>query len=180
MNRIASALRHRSTRLVATAAAALAVAAAGLLPAGAAQAATGVTARLVTGAGYGYEYVAVANSSYGYGASIIQWPLSGSEQVWTFQPSGGHFELVNKNSGLCIYADGVLGDWLYQEPCDGSSAVLWDFNLSPGNIFQGSLIRSVRTGLVMDVEGGSFNEGTHLIQWYANGGGNQTFSALTA
>jgi hypothetical protein len=113
-------------------------------------------------------------------AELIDWVYNGgSNQVFTFQPSGNYYEIVNQNSGLCLLADGIAGDIIYQEPCNGSAAEQWATGLTPGSGLAYT-IQNPASGLYMDVNGDSPWEGTEIIQWYGNGGYNQYFSATPA
>jgi hypothetical protein len=125
-----------------------------------------------------FLFLDVSGGSVGDGAPIVQWPLSGDNQVFTLQPTGGHFELVNRHSGKCITSDGVPGHQLVQWYCSGTSNQLWDTGLTPG--FYIYTIRNVGSGLYMDVEGGSVAQGGAVITWYGNGGSNQYFAGLGA
>lgn len=181
--------RHRdlSRRVLrgAALAAAAAVATAGVLGAsiGQANASTGFTVRLAP-VSNPFLNVEVRGASYDPGATVDQWSVNaGSNQIWTFRPStspGGHYQIVNKLSGLCLTSDGVAGDTLYQDYCwDGATLQLWDSNITPGNLI-GYLIRNYGSGLYMDVRGGSGAQGADIITWYYNNGNNQYFSATWA
>jgi hypothetical protein len=100
-----------------------------------------------------FPYLDVSGGSIYNGAPIIQWSLSGDNQVFTLQPSGSHFELINRNSGKCVTTDGVAGDQLFQWDCSGSANQLWDTSLTPNGY--GYWIRSVFSGLFVDVAGAS-------------------------
>ena len=40
-------------------------------------------------------------------AELIDWVYNGgSNQVFTLEPSGNYYQIVNQNSGLCLFADG--------------------------------------------------------------------------
>jgi len=128
--------------------------------------------------------VEVRGASLDPGATVDQWSVnSGANQVWTFRPSvspGGHYQVVNKQSGLCLTSDGVAGDTLYQDYCrDGVTLQLWDTGLTPGNLISYA-IRNVGSGLYMDVRGGSGWQGADIITWYFNNGDNQFYSATWA
>ena len=168
-------------RLLGTAAAAAVAVGVGVLSTGTAHAATGDITMRIAPEINPFLYLGVANSSTGTGAAVIQWSLSGDEQVWTRRQVGtGAFEFVNKNSGLCLYADGVAGHWIYQAACDGSLPEQFSTNL-PGAFGTDYVVRSrYNPALYWDIEGGSPNQGTHLTQWYYNGGTNQFFGALSA
>lgn len=74
----------------------------------------------------------------------------------------------NQGSGKCLTTDGV-------QDC------------SPTNPYQawqgsyiwwagGSQLYNAATGLVLDVQGASYNRGAEIDVWYPNGGLNQVFS----
>jgi hypothetical protein len=125
-----------------------------------------------------FLYLDVSGGSIYDGAPIIQWSLSGDNQVFTLQPSGGHFELVNRNSGKCVTTDGIAGHQLYQWTCSGTDDQLWDTSLTPNTSVY--WIRSVRSGLYVDVAGSSAAQGAAIDTGYWNGGSNPWFSALGA
>jgi Ricin-type beta-trefoil lectin domain-like len=176
-----SMVRHTPRRVLAVLAiAVLATTALLTTSAGTAHAASGQTVRIATNITSSFDFLGVADASSSPGTRIVQWPLSGSEQVWTLVPVGGHFEIVNQNSGQCIFADGILGDWLYQEPCDGSAPELWNTGLTAGSPYAYSIQSVYNTSLYMDIAGASANPGAVLDQWYWNGGLNQYFTALAA
>ena len=142
--------------------------------AGTAHAATGPSYRISpTGS---FLYLDVQGGSTGDGARIVQWSLSGDNQVFTLQPSGSYFELVNRHSGKCVTTDGVAGHQLYQWTCHGTANQLWDTALNPnGHAYP---IQSVASGLYVDVAGGSRAQGAAIDTWYWNGGDNQYFVPL--
>lgn len=125
-----------------------------------------------------FLYLDVAGGSYDNGAGIIQWSLSGDNQVFTLQPSGSHFELVNRMSGKCVTTNGVAGAQLFQWDCSGAVNQLWDTSLTPSSTLYN--IRSVYSGLYVDVSGGSVSQGAAIDTWYWNNGNNQWFAAFGA
>jgi hypothetical protein len=175
----------RRVRRGAVAAAVAAVATVGVLGAtvAPASASTGFTVRLAP-VSNPFLNVEVRGASFYPGATVDQWSINaGSNQMWTFRPStnpGGHYQIVNKLSGLCLTSDGAAGDTLYQDYCwDGSTLQLWDSNITPGNLI-GYLIRNYGSGLYMDVRGASGAQGADIITWYYNNGDNQYFAATPA
>jgi len=125
-----------------------------------------------------FLYLDVAGGSFDNGAGIVQWSLSGDNQVFTLQPSGSHFELINRNSGKCMTTNGVAGAQLFQWDCSGAANQLWDTSLTPNGY--NYWIRSVYSGLYVDVSGGSITQGAAIDTWYWNNGSNQWFAALGA
>jgi hypothetical protein len=152
-----------------------ALAATGLLAAtpGAAQASAGFTARISPDA-IQFLFLDVSGGSTYNGAKIIQWSLSGSNQGWYFQPSGNYYQIVNVKSGKCLTTDGVAGHQLDQWPCTLGSSQLWQTDLALGTFYR-YWIKSVYSGLYMDVSGGSTSQGAAIDTWYWHGGSNQYF-----
>lgn len=154
--------------------------------AGAAQADTGWAVSwsgpyLIT-ASYDLLNVAVSGGSTSGGAPIIQWPAdAGAEQVWEFGTTtyDGVYEgtfIVNANSGLCINSDGAAGDQLDQEICYyGNGNELFNIHGSLGSYDSFS---NVGSGLYLDVNGYSWNEGAAIDTWYENNQPNQTFETV--
>jgi hypothetical protein len=69
------------------------------------------------------------------GAPVIDWYSNGgANQDWLFSPVGGSntYDIINVNSNMCLITDGVAGDQVYQEPCDGSLLQQWQTGLTPG------------------------------------------------
>ena len=168
-------------------------AAAACLLAGGMLAATAATAHAATGntvnygsqahwitASYDGMNLAVSGGSTSPGAPVIQWYNDGgTEQKWYFDAvydAGGGFlgdELRNENSGMCLFDDGIAGDWMYQEPCDPGNAAeyFWHYGAAgTDNWFQGR-----RSGLWVDVSGFGWGAGSNIDGWYQNGQGNQDF-----
>jgi hypothetical protein len=163
--------------------AAVAAAAAAVVPmvasAAPANAATGFTVR-ISPYNTASLMLDISGASTSAGAPLIDWAYNGgSNQVFTFEPSGSYYQIVNQNSGLCLYADGIAGDVIYQEPCNGSAPEQWATGLTSGSIYAYTIQNPV-SGLYMDVNGDSPWEGTQIIQWSWNGGSNQYFSASAA
>jgi hypothetical protein len=122
----------------------------------------------------------VSGASTSPGAPVIDWWADGgSNQQWTFSPDGGTntYEIVNVNSGMCLTTDGVAGDQVFQMPCNGGQIQQWQTSLTPGGV-GAYLIRSVYSGLYLDVSGDSPWPGASIDTWTYNGGYNQYFGAL--
>jgi hypothetical protein len=161
---------RKSIAVAATSAAALA----GLLATPGAAHANGPQVRL-SPLSNPFLFLDVQGGSHGDGAPIVQWPLSGDNQLFTMQPSGSHFELVNKASNKCVTSDGVAGHQVYQWYCHGTDNQLWDTSLVANNLISYP-IRSVASGLYLDVAGNSGAQGAAIDTWYWNGGPNQYFN----
>jgi hypothetical protein len=124
--------------------------------------------------------VEVRGASQDWGAPVDQWTLNGGgNQVWTFSPVSGGFQIINRNSGQCLTTDGVAGDTVYQFPCVGATSQTWWTSITPGNTV-GYSIQSAYSGLYLDVNGGSPWQGAAIDTWYWNGGSNQFFLATSA
>jgi hypothetical protein len=163
---------------VATLAAAAALLGLGSTPASAA--ASGFTVR-VAPLSNPLLTVEVQGASHDWGAKIDQWTLNGgANQVWTFVPVSGGFEIVNKNSSQCMTTDGVAGDAVYQFPCVGADTQVWWTGITPGNTVAYSIQSATGSHLYLDVSGGSPWQGALIDTWYWNGGSNQYFLATSA
>ena len=124
------------------------------------------------------------------GAPVIDWDEDyaaeyGAEQEWRFLPLGvesdgePEYFIVNQNSGQCLTTDGVAGDQLYQWPCGeyGSEQQVWATNLNPSNAGGLFTIRSVSSGLYVDLKGWNPFLGASIDAWPSTGGANQVFYA---
>ncbi len=123
----------------------------------------------------------VSGASTAPGAPVIDWFANGgANQEWTFLPDGGNntYEIVNVNSGMCLTTDGIAGDQVYQLSCAGSQIQQWTTGLNPNNTGYGYPIKSVYSGLYLDVSGNSAWPGASIDTWPYNGGNNQFFGAL--
>jgi hypothetical protein len=144
-----------------------------------ANAATGFTVRISPNNTAGLM-LDIDGASGSPGADLIDWVYNGgANQVFTFEPSGSYYEIVNQYSGMCLYANGMAGSPVTQQICNGSPAEQWSTGLTPGSIYAYAIQNPV-SGLYMDVNGDSPWEGTQIIQWTWNGGENQYFSASAA
>lgn len=114
------------------------------------------------------------------GAPVIDWYSNGgANQDWLFSPVGGSntYDIINVNSNMCLTTDGVAGDQVYQEPCDGSLLQQWQTGLTPGNA-SAYVIKNISSGLYLDVSGDSPWAGASIDTWYYNGGLNQQFGGV--
>ena len=138
------------------------------------------TTSLATGADAALR-LAVPQASTTPGTGVIDWSITdGAEQEWTFKPTvdtADTYEIINQNSNQCLTTDGVAGDQVYQDPCNGSQSQRWKtgvaFTTSPWTFVP---IQSVSSGLYLDVYGDSFWQGTVIDTWYGNGGRNQEWA----
>ena len=80
---------------------------------------------------------------------------------------------------LCIATDGVAGHVLTQQRCDPNNPrELWSWNFRDDHSGHGYV--NPASGLWMDVEGASRNNGTRIIGWYDNPKDNQLWYAGNA
>lgn len=119
----------------------------------------------------------VTGASTADGAKVIQWTQTGStNQQWQFLPNpDGSFRLVARHSGRLLTGSGQ-GAQLDQWPDTGGDNQWWRLVDAGGGHHR---IVNVRTGLCVDVEGGSTADGARVVQWPANGGANQEWRIVT-
>jgi hypothetical protein len=121
----------------------------------------------------------VSGASTAPAAGVIDWYANGgANQSWTFIPFGNRvYEIQNVNSGLCLTTDGVAGDGVYQLQCAGGAPQLWSTAITLTGVGAGT-IRSVYSGLYLDVSGNTAWPGATIDTWYWNGQDNQYFGAV--
>jgi Ricin-type beta-trefoil lectin domain-like len=179
-HRDGSGRRPRRAVRISAALAALAVPALlGATLAGPASASTGFTTHVTPNNTF-FLLMDVSGGSTYPGAPVIDWYANGgANQDWLFSSVGGGntYEIINVNSNMCLTSDGVAGDQVYQEPCDGSLLQQWNTSLTPGNGVAYT-IKNVSSGLYLDVSGDSPWAGTAIDTWYYNGGANQQFAGV--
>lgn len=122
-------------------------------------------------------FLDVVGASTAAGAPIDIWAQNeNSNQQFTYPNPGQIAEIINQGSNMCITTDGIAGDTLTQEPCQGSLSQYWYAqNITPWYEF-GEIIMTLTnpaSGLVMDVSGGTFYEGAAVDAYWPNGGHNQ-------
>ncbi|WP_405015024.1 RICIN domain-containing protein [Kitasatospora sp. NBC_01539] len=142
----------------------------------------GATSHVVTSAGNSLA-VDVGNGSTADGAAVIQWTATGAaNQTWAFRQAYGNvYSLVGAHSGKCLDVSGAStapGAAVVQWPCSGAANQLWAVDAvgdyaSAGNTSY--VLRSLNSGLVLDVPDHSATPGTALDQWGGNGGSNQVW-----
>jgi hypothetical protein len=137
---------------------------------------------VLTGAGAG-QAIDVDKASTADGAAIVQWPANGgANQTWNLHRSYGNvYSLVSAGSGKCLDVSGASGSEgaaLIQWPCSGAANQLWAFD-AVGDYAAASntsyLLKSLSSGLVVEVPKKSTTAGTALDQWTDNGGTNQVW-----
>jgi hypothetical protein len=129
------------------------------------------------------QTIDVDKESTSDGAAIIQWPATGgANQTWNLRASHGNvFSLASAKSGKCLDVSGAstsTGAALIQWPCSGAANQLWAFD-AVGDYTSSSntsyTLRSLGSGLVIDIPKSSTTAGTALDQWSSNGGSNQVW-----
>ncbi|MCL2395916.1 MAG: RICIN domain-containing protein [Acidimicrobiaceae bacterium] len=151
------------------------VAVAGVAGTGTASADTSQYYAITLGAESSGLVLDVAGASTDPGAPVIQWYYNGGEnQVWSVPGPLLPGDIVNANSGMCLTTDGVAGDQLYQEPCDGALVqyqTWYDWSDLYGHVMQ---LESPYWGLFVDVYQNSYSPGP-IDAWYPNNQPNQFF-----
>jgi hypothetical protein len=130
-----------------------------------------------------FLFVEVAGASTAATATIDQWSYTGGDnQVWTFLPTAGLYEIINQHSGKCIWTDGVAGKQLIQAPCTGSRFELWSIGAQwiNGDFTYDCAISNPASGRYMDVQGDSRAQGGAIDVWTRNYADNQYFHAYRA
>ena len=121
--------------------------------------------------------IAVSGGSTSPGAPIIQWWADGrGEQKWLLPSTNTTGQIINENSGMCITTDGVAGDQLAQEPCNGTGNQQWFAAYQQAGP---TMFENAAYNLVMDVSGYDMWAGGAIDAWYANGDANQYFWSST-
>jgi hypothetical protein len=173
----------RSRRLLAGAAAAIAMTGLAVTSAGTAEASTYQfnNIYLSTISSGGALMLDVSGGSTAIGAPVIQWWLNGgANQRWNVsQVADGYSQIINVKSGQCLTTDQRAGDGLYQFPCvTGAASQEWNIHGMTANDTRGRSITNPSTGLAVDVYRSSSAPGATIDAWYDNGGkDNQAFAA---
>ena len=147
--------------------------------AGPASASGGFTTHVTPNNTFGLLLDVSGGSTYP-GAPVIDWYANGGQnQNWLFfSVNGGNtYEIINVNSNMCLTTDGFAGDQVYQEPCNEGTVQEWQTSLTPSSV-SAYTIKSVYSGLYLDVSGDSPWAGASIDTWYYNGGANQYFAAI--
>ncbi|MFI5800018.1 glycosyl hydrolase family 95 catalytic domain-containing protein [Streptomyces sp. NPDC051677] len=123
----------------------------------------------------------VSGASTSNGASVIQWPWSGSaNQQWKLLPDyDGSYRLSNVNSGKVLDNPGgstsngtALDQW-----SDTNGSNQW-WKLVPAATSGYYRLVNVQSGLCADVLSGSTADGAKVIQWPSNSGANQEWQPV--
>jgi hypothetical protein len=128
---------------------------------------------------YSYKVLDVPAFSNLPGTLIEQWSLNGgTNQQWQVVPyNGNHYVIMNTNSNQVLDVPDFStseGTLIEQWPFNGGDNQLWDlYPVYPGTNRQIFYIVNVYSGLVLDLPGGSTDQGEYIEQWPFNGGANQ-------
>jgi hypothetical protein len=150
--------------------------------AGAANASSAFTVRLAP-VNNPFVFVEVQGASRDSLAPIELWHWTGgSNQVWTFVPTAGLYEIVNGYSGKCMMNVSGLSHRLVQAPCTGSPYQLWSIDQSwiNGDFSSSHGISNPQSGLYMDLQDGGTTDGTYVDVYYRTYADNQQFLAERA
>ena len=135
---------------------------------------------IVAQAAHSGQCLNVYGGSTQVGGGIIQWPCAGSaNEQWTLLPTGGLYQVVATNSGLCLSNNGTVaqGANLMQATCStANTGGLWSLS-AVNSSYQ---LISANSGLCMDVYGAGQGAGTGVIQWQCSGALNQSWSLSNA
>jgi len=120
----------------------------------------------------------VDQASTSAGAWLDVWYQNGNaNQQFTYPSSNGQIaQIENQNSQMCVTTDGVPGDAVSQQPCNGSNGQKWEAQTSTAWWLPGSLLVSFinpYSNLVLEIYGNSSSPGATIDAWPANGGYNQ-------
>jgi hypothetical protein len=174
-------LRARGACVLVAALGSSALLAGGVLASAAAAEPYGSFTTDVTPANTFYLQLDMGEASTESGAGLIDWWYNGhANQMWTFNritETPDDFEIKNQNSGQCLTTDGVPGEQVVQEPCEGAIDQQWITGLRPGTWPDTWGIESAYSHLQLDVYSDSPWPGEFIDTWYANGGWNQYFYA---
>jgi len=119
------------------------------------------------GGGHPDMNLEVYHSDTDNGATVDQWaPNSTATQQWCeFSVGSGEMEIVNHNSGKCLevyHSETGNGDKVDQWTCNGTNTQLWR------NRFAGwsdwAELQDVNSGKCLEPSGGSWDEGTAMVQ----------------
>lgn len=92
------------------------------------------------------------------GAKMVQSAASKSKETWKLKRVDDGFQIVNAKSGLVL--DGS-GDQLSQRRSNGAASQKWSF-VKEGIAYY---VQCQGTGRVLDVEGGSVEDGVRIVMW---------------
>ncbi|WP_367129397.1 glycoside hydrolase N-terminal domain-containing protein [Saccharothrix sp. HUAS TT1] len=121
----------------------------------------------------------VNGASTAVGAALVQWPgTGGANQRFEFLPSGDHYRVRARHSGLVLQVSGTgTGVDITQQRDAGTPNQLWRLVDHGGGVV--SLVNQ-QSGLAMDVWSASTADGARISQWTATGSSNQRFQLQRA
>ncbi|MFT7835864.1 glycoside hydrolase N-terminal domain-containing protein [Saccharothrix sp. BKS2] len=121
----------------------------------------------------------VNGASTAAGATLVQWPAGGGlNQQFDFLPSGDHYRVRARHSGLVLQVSGTAGGAdITQQRDAGTPNQLWRPVDHGGGVV--SLVNQ-QSGLAMDVWSASTADGARISQWALTGGANQRFQLQRA
>lgn len=97
----------------------------------------------------------------------------GPGQVWTYD--AGTKAVTIGGGQLCLKGTGTsYGSAVVIDVCTGTKNEQWEFVPSADGLK--GLIKSVESGLVLDVAGGATADRTPIVLWYSHGGTNQQWT----
>lgn len=119
----------------------------------------------------------IFNSSTSNGTKLVQWDANGgSNQKFKFTAVGQNvYNITVEHSNKCLDATSNCwaGSKVVQNTCDGTNSQKWTIE-SAGSGFY--FIKSVSSGLYLDVSGASLANGAEIILWNKHSGNNQQWS----
>ena len=168
----------RRKALLATVALAMTVAGTGVLSASPASADTSNYGGLLAlSSSYNLD---VDNAATNANAWLDVWYQNhNANQNFTYPSSNGQVAPIEaQNSQMCVDTDGVAGDAVSQQPCDGSAGEQWEAETWTIWFLPGSLLvtfKNPASGLVLEIYGDSNSPGATIDAWYPDGGYNQSW-----
>ena len=109
----------------------------------------------------------VSNQSISLNAKLNMWaPINGNEvQQWIIKSLGNdRFQIINRNSNLAMAGTGNIDNLIQVTPNASNNAQQWKITpVLTGNMYA---LVNVKSGYVADNSGGSFSNGTAVIEYY--------------
>ncbi|MGX7829707.1 glycosyl hydrolase family 95 catalytic domain-containing protein [Actinokineospora sp. 24-640] len=121
----------------------------------------------------------INGASTAVGATLVQWPAtSGLNQQFDFLPSGDHYRVRTRHSGLVLQVAGTAsGTDITQQRDAGTPNQLWRLVDHGGGVVS---VVNQQSGLAMDVWSASTADGARVSQWALTGNANQRFQLQRA
>ncbi|XVS61547.1 glycosyl hydrolase family 95 catalytic domain-containing protein [Actinosynnema sp. CA-299493] len=116
----------------------------------------------------------VNGASTAAGATLVQWSATGGlNQQFDFLPSGDHYRIRARHSGLVLQVAGTAtGTDITQQRDAGTSNQLWRLVDHGGGVVS---VVNQQSGLALDVWSASTADGARISQWTPTGSTNQRF-----